>query len=171
MKQNQRFFLALAGAVIMASATASIASNDNSPTVELFENTSNVYARAQVNVSSGVVRYLGRFTDTAGCEAACLNFVDDDGAVCHSFSFHHANFPQPDFAGACYAVADHSWSPVTPSALITSGRVSGSGPEPAPCGGTAFGSCRWVADPVCLAGGNDIPGFPATLTPAQALDE
>ena len=136
-------------------------------TVQLFDSTSNVYARAFPNVSRGVVRYLGRFNTTNSCEAACLGFMGADGASCHSFTHHHADFPSADFAGACYAVADHSWTPVAPSPKITSGLVSGGAPAPA-CGGSSnFNGCTWQADPVCLAGGSDAMPR-ATMTIAQA---
>ena len=95
------------------------------PAYTLYPNTSNVFGRAFVNKSSGVVRYLGRFQTNDDCLHACLNFVDPkDGALCNSFTFHHADFPSPDFAGACYAIADHSWLPVVdPQAPISSGQV------------------------------------------------
>jgi len=137
----------------------------SAPSVQLFNSTSNVYGRAHINVSTGVVRYLGRFDVTAECETACLGYVGPDGANCNSFTHHHADFPQPDFAGACYAVADHSWTPVSPADKITSGLLSGGAAQPA-CGGGAFGGCTWQADPVCLTGADAMP--PATMTIAAA---
>ena len=74
------------------------------PSVQLFGNTSNVYARAYVGRDAGVVRYLGKRTSTADCQDACLSYAGADGAVCHSFSYHTVDFPTASFAGACFAV-------------------------------------------------------------------
>lgn len=63
---------------------------------------SQVYGRAQVNRSAGVVRYLGRHPSVDDCIQACIRYKDpSDGAVCNSFSYHEMNFPSSDFKGAC----------------------------------------------------------------------
>lgn len=138
------------------------------PPYQLYPNTSNVYGRAQVNRSAGVVRYIGRLGSTEACLAACLSFEDPaDGAQCNSFSYHHADYPSADFAGACYAVADHSWLPVVdndPTAPISSGRLAWPNQ---PCGDQAAPGCAWLADPVCLTPGNQL-GPTTTLTTAEA---
>eukprot|EP00966_Prymnesium_polylepis_P281953 6515347-Prymnesium_polylepis.1 len=136
------------------------------PAVTLYNSTSNVYGRAYVGRDAGVVRFLGIQASTAECEAACLGYSGADGALCHSFSYHGPDFPTKSYAGACFAVADHSWDPVAPSDRITSGRVAW---PSAPCGGGAPAGCEWQADPVCLSAGGDIFPTPQSLTPSEAL--
>ena len=120
------------------------------PLVTMYPNTSNVFGRAHAGQDVGVVRSLGTFNTTAACQAACLAYVGKDGASCNSFSFHDPTFRTP-FNGACFAVADHSWSP-TPSdsgPSITSGRVAW---PRASCGGAAAApGCEWQLDPRCAS--------------------
>jgi hypothetical protein len=137
----------LAAFIVLCVLSTGCDATQDTPPVVLYQNVSNVYGRAFVNVSKGVVMYLGRFDTPAKCEAACLKFKGADGSVCNSFSHHAANFPQPDYKGACYAITDHSWSPVYNSALLTSGKVGWPNPK---CGGSSPG-CEWEMDPVELA--------------------
>jgi len=99
----------------------------STPAVTMFPNASNVFGRAFPGQSSGVVRFLGKQDSSAHCEAACLAYIGTDGTLCHSFSYHALDFPQPTFQGACFAVADHSWDlhacPDSCSPGITTGRV------------------------------------------------
>ena len=135
------------------------------PTVTIFDSTSNVYGRAYPAKDSGVVRFLGTFNTTAGCQHACVGYhAAKDGAVCHSFTFHHADFPQAAFAGACFAIADHSWQPNSPADKITSGRVAW--PMDG-CGAGAASGCLWQVDPICLASGGDMTLQPVQLTVAR----
>ena len=137
------------------------------PPVTLFDSTSNVYGRAQPSKDAGVVRFLGKFNATVDCQHACIKYrADSDGAICHSFTFHHADFPQSAFAGACFAIADHTWQPVTPSEKITSGRVAWPMDS---CGDGAPRGCFWQVDPVCQASGGDLTPQPVKLTVAQAI--
>ena len=137
------------------------------PTVTIFDSTSNVYGRAYPAKDSGVVRFLGTFNTTAGCQHACVGYhAAKDGAVCHSFTFHHADFPQAAFAGACFAIADHSWQPNSPADKITSGRVAW--PMDG-CGAGVASGCLWQVDPICLASGGDMTLQPVQLTVAQAI--
>jgi hypothetical protein len=137
------------------------------PAVTLFESTPNVFARAFPSRDVGVVRFLGTFNTTADCSQACVGYTSDvDGAICHSFSFHHADFPSAQFAGACFAVADHSWQPNSPADKITSGRVAW---PMEGCGDGAVHGCLWQTDPVCLNAGGDLTPQPVQLTLSEAV--
>ena len=147
--------------VVTLSAAAPLAT----PPSTIFPYTSNVFGRAQVNRSAGMVRYIGRHATEQQCLQACIGFTDPaDGAICNSFTFHHLDYPSPDFAGACYAIADHSWVPVVDQkASISSGQITW--PD-TPCGASAATGCQWQPDPVCLSGTNIGP--PSSMTPADA---
>jgi len=153
------------GSLTLCLGTSALSS---SPPVKLYPNTSNVYGRGQVNRSAGVVRYIGRVSTSTECLDACLAFSDPvDGASCNSFTYHHTDYPSPDFAGACYAIADHSWLPVVdndPKAPITSGKVAWPN---SPCGAGSASGCGWLADPVCLPSTNSL-GAPTSMTESEA---
>jgi len=159
--------IVIAFAPSLVTATTPFVPALAAPPYTIYPNTSNVFGRGQVNRSAGVVRYLGRFSTEQDCLNECLSFTDpSDGAICNSFTYHHANYPSPDFAGACYAIGDHSWLPVVdnaPSAPITSGRIQWPN---SPCGSGSATGCQWLADPVCLAPGNTLSQV--SMTPAQA---
>jgi len=151
------FSTALASPLLAAAA----------PAVTLFPKTSNVYGRAQPTRDNGVARYLGILNTTTECQDACLAYSGADGTLCHSFSFHHIDFPDSNFAGHCYAVADHSWEPHFDSEGIDSGRVSW---PMKPCGEGSADGCEWMVDPDCLADGEDVyPQVSMTVSEAERL--
>jgi hypothetical protein len=141
------------------------ASCADDPPITLYQNVSNVYGRAFVNQSRGVVMYLGRFDTPKDCEEACFKYKGADGSICNSFSHHAANFPQADYKGACYAITDHSWSPVYNSALLVSGKIDWPKPK---CGDGSSPGCEWEFDPVCLTTAGATVGN-GSMTTDEAL--
>ena len=97
----------------LALVRLSAASANPDARVELFYNKSNVNSRARFDsrarANSGVVRFLGNQSTVAACQEACLRHVGPVGEVCNSFTYHDVGYPSPALAGACFAVADHSW--------------------------------------------------------------
>ena len=149
------------------SVDPNVDQSSTSPNVTLFYSTSNVHGRAYPTRDRGVVRFLGTFNTIARCQHACVKYQSaKDGAVCHSFTFHHADLPHSVFAGTCFAIADHSWQPKSRVNNITSGRVAW--PMDG-CGAGAASGCLWQVDPVCLASGGELTPKPVKLTVAQAI--
>jgi hypothetical protein len=83
--------------------------SSNLPQVDIFYNKSNVIGRATARANSGVVRFIGNQSTLAACQEACLKHVGPVGEICNSFTYHDPGYPLPALAGACFAVADHSW--------------------------------------------------------------
>ena len=60
---------------------------------------------------------LGLVDSLSTCEAVCAIHTP----TCYSFTWHHPDYPKPEYAGRCYGHTDKFWRPVSQE-LIDSGR-------------------------------------------------
>ena len=82
-------------------------------------------------VPSPAVVLLGVTPTLPGCEALCCAQDGNATHPCRSFTWHHPDFPKPQYASRCYAHTDYAWAPVAQS-QIDSGLRFALPPTPPP---------------------------------------
>jgi len=92
----------------------------DAPTWTIYPNQNNVYGRAQSKVDTDTVKYLGTFNSLSRCWLACNNSMETKKLKCNTFTWHHTDFSDPQWAGGCYMTVGGIWGP-TPEEAITSG--------------------------------------------------
>jgi hypothetical protein len=79
----------------------------------------NVFGKvATPRVDTDAVKYLGDFESADDCFKACNSSVK---GPCSDWTWHHTDFPSPDYAKGCYFTVGGEWSP-TQEHLVTSAR-------------------------------------------------
>ena len=84
----------------------------NSSSWVVHNNSNNVFGLATNRQSNAAVAYLGQFPTADDCFTAC-NKSAATGVPCETWTWHHTDFPQTDWAQGCYSRRDGVFAPAT----------------------------------------------------------